>query len=257
MARLKQRVVERVLAGELTHHLGYGHGEKRGETTEGNRRATEIAVPQDRNGNFEPMLWLKEQKRFVGFDKRIIAMYGRGRRCAKSRESARNPKNDLHHRRHRKPAHAVPKGAQKSRLLPQRQDSADFSQPAIDCRQIEFRSVFLSPSALRLAVLKLPAASSLHRAAYVGLSRRGLRPDQRSLENSCDPSRLEHLRPRSNVARITPTFSASSSIVIAPCIPRFIALSSLRSLSSRLFFNPWHFPCPSSYPIGQFFVCLV
>jgi transposase-like protein len=91
MARLKQRVVEKALAGELTHHLGYGHGEKRAETAEGNSRngysaktlrseegEMEIAVPRDRKGSFEPMLVAKGQKRFEGFDERIIAMYGRG-----------------------------------------------------------------------------------------------------------------------------------------------------------------------------------
>ncbi len=83
--------MEKALAGELTHHLGYGHGEKRPEAVEGNSRngysaktlrteegEMEIAVPRDRDGSFEPMLVAKGQKRFEEFDERIIAMYGRG-----------------------------------------------------------------------------------------------------------------------------------------------------------------------------------
>ena len=88
VARLTQRVVEKALAGELTHHLGYGQG---GEPPQENCRngtsaktvLTEdgpmaIAVPRDRAGTFEPLLIAKGQRRFAGFDEKIIAMYARG-----------------------------------------------------------------------------------------------------------------------------------------------------------------------------------
>ena len=88
MARLTKRVVEKALAGELTHHLGY---EKGAEPMEGNCRngvspktiltedgPVEIAVPRDRAGSFEPRLIAKGQRRFEGFDEKIIAMYARG-----------------------------------------------------------------------------------------------------------------------------------------------------------------------------------
>lgn len=91
LARFKQRVVEKALAGELTHHLGYGPGEKRPEESAPNSRngysaktvktedgEMEIAVPRDREGSFEPLLVAKGQRRFEGFDERIIAMYARG-----------------------------------------------------------------------------------------------------------------------------------------------------------------------------------
>jgi transposase-like protein len=86
---LKKRLVERALAGELTHHLGYRSGEKP-EGVENQRNgyskkrvlgedgAMEIAVPRDRAGSFEPVLIAKGQRRFEGFDERIIAMYARG-----------------------------------------------------------------------------------------------------------------------------------------------------------------------------------
>jgi putative transposase len=88
VARLTKRVVERALAGELTHHLGYapgatpagancrnGSSPKRLLTEEG---AVEIAVPRDRAGSFEPRLVAKGQRRFEGFDEKIIALYARG-----------------------------------------------------------------------------------------------------------------------------------------------------------------------------------
>ena len=89
IAQLKKRVVERALAGELTHHLGYAKGEAPEEvnnhrngyskkTVVGEDGAMEIEVPRDRSGSFEPLLIAKGQKRFEGFDEKIIAMYARG-----------------------------------------------------------------------------------------------------------------------------------------------------------------------------------
>ena len=89
IAELKKRVVERALAGELTHHLGYAEGEAPEEvdnhrngyskkTVVGEEGAMEIEVPRDRSGSFDPLLIAKGQKRFEGFDEKIIAMYARG-----------------------------------------------------------------------------------------------------------------------------------------------------------------------------------
>jgi putative transposase len=38
----------------------------------------EIEVPRDRSGSFTPLLIAKGQKRFEGFDEKIIARYARG-----------------------------------------------------------------------------------------------------------------------------------------------------------------------------------
>lgn len=87
---LKKALIERALAGELTHHLGYPPGAaKPGE--DGNQRngasaktiRTEdgplrIEVPRDRQGSFEPILIPKHERRFTGFDDKIVAMYARG-----------------------------------------------------------------------------------------------------------------------------------------------------------------------------------
>src|SRR5450755_3070978 len=89
IADLTKRVVERALAGELTHHLGYAKGEAPEEVDNhrngysskrvlGEGGEMEIAVPRDRQGSFEPLLIGKGQRRFEGFDEKIIAMYARG-----------------------------------------------------------------------------------------------------------------------------------------------------------------------------------
>jgi putative transposase len=38
----------------------------------------EIAVPRDREGRFDPQLIGKYQRRFPGFDEKILSMYARG-----------------------------------------------------------------------------------------------------------------------------------------------------------------------------------
>jgi putative transposase len=82
--------VERALAAELTEHLGYephqeppgGVGNTRNGST-GKTLATEhgpvrIETPRDRNATFEPQLLRKGQRRFQGFDDKILALYSRG-----------------------------------------------------------------------------------------------------------------------------------------------------------------------------------
>ena len=87
---LKKALIERALGGELSHHLGYPPGgDKPAEA--GNHRngstgktvLTEdgplrIEVPRDRQGSFEPLLIPKHERRFTGFDDKIVAMYARG-----------------------------------------------------------------------------------------------------------------------------------------------------------------------------------
>jgi putative transposase len=90
LADLTRRLVERALSAELTEHLGYEpHQEPPGGT--GNARngttpktlVTEhgrvpIKAPRDRNGSFEPQIVRKGQRRFEGFDDKILALYARG-----------------------------------------------------------------------------------------------------------------------------------------------------------------------------------
>lgn len=87
---LKKALIERALGGELTHHLGYparaakpeeagnhrnGASAKTIRTDDGPLR---IEVPRDREGSFEPVLIPKHERRFTGFDDKIVAMYARG-----------------------------------------------------------------------------------------------------------------------------------------------------------------------------------
>lgn len=90
LAQLTKAVVERALGAELTHHLGYARGgapaEDGGNCRNGSSAKTlvgeggkvEIAIPRDRQSTFEPRLIAKGQKRFEGFDEKIIALYARG-----------------------------------------------------------------------------------------------------------------------------------------------------------------------------------
>jgi len=80
----KKALIERALGAELGHHLGQadepgnhrnGVSAKTVVTDEGPVR---IDVPRDRQGSFEPLLIAKHERRFTGFDDKIIAMYARG-----------------------------------------------------------------------------------------------------------------------------------------------------------------------------------
>ena len=87
---LKKALIERALGAELSHHLGYPPGSARPEETANQRNGTSaktvltedgplrIDVPRDRAGSFEPILIPKHERRFTGFDDKIVAMYARG-----------------------------------------------------------------------------------------------------------------------------------------------------------------------------------
>jgi transposase-like protein len=90
LGQLTKRLVERAMEVELTDHLGYEHGQPppggTGNTRNGSTPktlATEhgpvgIETPRDRDGSFEPKIVRKRQRRFEGFDDKIIALYSRG-----------------------------------------------------------------------------------------------------------------------------------------------------------------------------------
>ena len=81
---LKKALAERALGAEMDHHLG--HEEQAGNSRNGYGRKTVltdtgkvgIEVPRDRDGSFDPQLIAKYQRRFPGFDDKIISMYARG-----------------------------------------------------------------------------------------------------------------------------------------------------------------------------------
>jgi putative transposase len=92
LGELKKALAERVLNAEMDHHLAdltqeeVSEGEKAGNRRNGYSKKTvlteneaiDLAIPRDRRGSFEPQLIAKYQRRFPGFDDKIISMYARG-----------------------------------------------------------------------------------------------------------------------------------------------------------------------------------
>lgn len=86
----KKALIERALGAELSHHLGYAPGADKPEGAGNHRNGVssktvltedgplQIDVPRDRKGRFEPLLIPKHERRFTGFDDKIVAMYARG-----------------------------------------------------------------------------------------------------------------------------------------------------------------------------------
>jgi len=83
---LKKALAERILNAEMDHHLEgeaaagvsnrrNGQGRKT-VLTEGS--SIELEIPRDRNASFDPQLIAKYQRRFPGFDEKIVSMYARG-----------------------------------------------------------------------------------------------------------------------------------------------------------------------------------
>ena len=83
---LKKALAERVLNAELDHHLDGGEPDGRANSRNGYGGKTvltgtgklELQVPRDRLSTFDPQLIAKYQRRFPGFDDKIISMYARG-----------------------------------------------------------------------------------------------------------------------------------------------------------------------------------
>jgi len=88
--QLKRALVEKALEGEMDHHLGYEKNSVEGNNSGNSRNGSysktikdkqgevTISVPRDRNGEFSPKIIKKGQRRFDGFDDKIISMYSRG-----------------------------------------------------------------------------------------------------------------------------------------------------------------------------------
>ena len=88
LKELTKALVERCLNAEIEHHM---EQEETNSESRKNRRngyspktikgtfgEAAIAIPRDRNGEFEPIIIGKGQTRFNGFDDKILALYARG-----------------------------------------------------------------------------------------------------------------------------------------------------------------------------------
>ncbi len=90
MLAFNKAVIERAMGAEMNLHLGYSSSQPKppgqanerngasGKTVITDRGPVRVEVPRDRDGSFEPILIPKHERRFTGFDERIIAMYARG-----------------------------------------------------------------------------------------------------------------------------------------------------------------------------------
>lgn len=90
MLAFNKALIERAMGAEMNMHLGYRPGEAKppeqanerngasGKTIITDRGPVRVELPRDRDGSFEPILIPKHERRFTGFDERIIAMYARG-----------------------------------------------------------------------------------------------------------------------------------------------------------------------------------
>ena len=88
--QIKKALLERALNAELTHHLGYAKGEALESKVANHRNGSSpktvltddgplaLDSPRDRAGSFEPQIIGKHERRFTGFDDKIISMYARG-----------------------------------------------------------------------------------------------------------------------------------------------------------------------------------
>lgn len=86
--QLVSKTIQACLDAELTDHLGYSKHEKTlsknsrngysKKSIQSDHGTHEISVPRDRDGTFEPELITKGQRRFTGFDDKIVALYARG-----------------------------------------------------------------------------------------------------------------------------------------------------------------------------------
>lgn len=88
--QLLKRSLETMLEAELTEHLGYekhsgagdGNGNSRngytGKTLKNDQGEIELAVPRDRNGDFDPVVVKKYQRTLGPIEDKIISMYAKG-----------------------------------------------------------------------------------------------------------------------------------------------------------------------------------
>jgi putative transposase len=83
---LKKALAERVLNAELDNHLDGQAAAGKSNHRNGYSKKTiltdtskiDIRIPRDREGTFDPKLIQRYQRRFPGFDEKIVSMYARG-----------------------------------------------------------------------------------------------------------------------------------------------------------------------------------
>jgi putative transposase len=89
-SQLKKRIIERMLAGELTQHLGYAPGDEKPADQANHRNGSTpktvitesgelpLDIPRDRAGSFTPQLVPNGVRRLPKFDATVLSLYARG-----------------------------------------------------------------------------------------------------------------------------------------------------------------------------------
>ena len=90
MREVSKEVVETLLDGELTDHLGYEKHDQKTKSADNARNGftpktvkskfgeIDLDVPRDRKSDFEPEIVKKRQKDISGLEEKIISMYAKG-----------------------------------------------------------------------------------------------------------------------------------------------------------------------------------
>ena len=90
MRKVSKEVVETLLDGELTDHLGFEKHDQKAKATDNTRNGyppktakskfgeIDLDVPRDRKSDFEPQIVKKCQKDISGLEEKIISMYAKG-----------------------------------------------------------------------------------------------------------------------------------------------------------------------------------
>ena len=93
---LKKALADRMLNAEMDQHLSSEASDGRANTRNGYGQKTVLTdtgrlaldIPRDRQGTFDPQLIAKYQRRFPGFDDKIVSLYARGMRSSPSMRGA-------------------------------------------------------------------------------------------------------------------------------------------------------------------------
>lgn len=87
---MKKALYDRILSGELTHHLGYGRGAEKPARVSYHRNGSipktvlsedgliPLAIPRDRDDFFSPQLIPKNARRLPKFDTHVLSLYAHG-----------------------------------------------------------------------------------------------------------------------------------------------------------------------------------
>lgn len=90
LKQLTKRVIEKAMEAEITDHLGYEKHDSSSKNTANSRNGkskktiktqigeVDLNIPRDRDGDFEPAIIKKHQRRVDLFNDKIISMYGLG-----------------------------------------------------------------------------------------------------------------------------------------------------------------------------------